>query len=96
MVLGTSRGGFDLTRIVDAIERHGFNQVYDVGADDIMRAVEVTQEAITVWHVEAESAANGVGLIKLMGWSASHIALHTMLISRRLLPHPGGGLNKLP
>jgi 6-phosphofructokinase len=58
--------------------------------------VKVTQEAITVWHVEAESAANGVGLIKLMGWSASHIALHTMLISRRLLPHPGGGLNKLP
>uniref|UniRef100_A0A0E0DYU2 Phosphofructokinase domain-containing protein n=1 Tax=Oryza meridionalis TaxID=40149 RepID=A0A0E0DYU2_9ORYZ len=31
MVLGTSRGGFNLTRIVDAIERHG------VGADDIMR-----------------------------------------------------------
>uniref|UniRef100_A0A0E0A6Q9 Uncharacterized protein n=1 Tax=Oryza glumipatula TaxID=40148 RepID=A0A0E0A6Q9_9ORYZ len=46
------------------------------------RLAVVTQEAITVWHVEAESAANGVGLIKLMGWSAGHIALHTMLISR--------------
>lgn len=26
-VLETSRGGFDLTKIVDAIENHGFNQV---------------------------------------------------------------------
>uniref|UniRef100_A0A0D3H846 Phosphofructokinase domain-containing protein n=1 Tax=Oryza barthii TaxID=65489 RepID=A0A0D3H846_9ORYZ len=35
--LGTSRGGFDLARIVDAIERHGFNQVYAVGGDGTMR-----------------------------------------------------------
>ena len=26
-VLETSRGGFDLDKIVDAIEKHGFNQV---------------------------------------------------------------------
>lgn len=44
MVLGTLRGGFDLTRIVDAIERHRFNQVYDVGADNIMRG------AVTIHH----------------------------------------------
>uniref|UniRef100_A0A0E0ET91 Phosphofructokinase domain-containing protein n=1 Tax=Oryza meridionalis TaxID=40149 RepID=A0A0E0ET91_9ORYZ len=121
--LGTSRGGFDLARIVDAIERHGFNQVYAVGGDGTMRGaarihgevrrrgrlavavagipktvdndvgvidrsfgfhteVEAAQQAIAAGHVEAESAANGVGLVKLMGRSAGHIALHATLSSR--------------
>lgn len=29
-VLETSRGGFDLEKIVDAIEKHGFNQVCSI------------------------------------------------------------------
>lgn len=121
-VLGTSRGGFDLARIVDAIERRGFNQVYAVGGDGTMcglvkiseevrrrglpvavagvpktvdndvgiidrsfgfhTAVEEAQRAIAAAHVEAQSAANGVGLVKLMGRSAGHIALHATLSSR--------------
>ncbi|KAL5206118.1 hypothetical protein ABZP36_034327 [Zizania latifolia] len=121
-VLGTSRGGFDLGRIVGAIERHGFNQVYVIGGDGTMRgavkifeevrrrrlpvaitgipktvdndvgiidrsfgfhtAVEEAQQAIAAGHVEAESAGNGVGLVKLMGRSTGHIALHATLSSR--------------
>ncbi|RLN34532.1 hypothetical protein C2845_PM03G01020 [Panicum miliaceum] len=120
--LGASRGGFDLARIVDGIERRGFNQVYAVGGDGTMRglveilrearrrglavavagvpktvdndvgvidrsfgfhtAVDEAQRAIAAAHVEAESAANGVGLVKLMGRSAGHIALHATLSSR--------------
>ncbi|RLM87428.1 hypothetical protein C2845_PM04G19330 [Panicum miliaceum] len=45
-------------------------------------AVEEAQRAIAAAHVEAESAANGVGLVKLMGRSAGHIALHATLSSR--------------
>lgn len=121
-VLETSRGGFDLARIVDAIEHRRFNQVYIIGGDGTMRgavkifeeirrrnlkvgvagipktvdndvgiidrsfgfqtAVEMAQEAIRAAHVEAESAVNGIGLVKLMGRSTGHIALHSTLSSR--------------
>ncbi|GKV18849.1 hypothetical protein SLEP1_g29175 [Rubroshorea leprosula] len=121
-VLETSRGGFDLTKIVDAIQHRGFNQVYIIGGDGTMRgavkifeeicrrklyvgvagipktvdndvgiidrsfgfqtAVEMAQEAIHAAHVEAESAVNGIGLVKLMGRSTGHIALHATLSSR--------------
>ncbi|XVE87600.1 hypothetical protein DITRI_Ditri19aG0001100 [Diplodiscus trichospermus] len=121
-VLETSRGGFDLKRIVDAIEHRGFNQVYIIGGDGTMRgavkifeeiyrrklkvgivgipktvdndvgiidrsfgfqtAVEMAQEAIHAAHVEAESAVNGIGLVKLMGRSTGHIVLHATLSSR--------------
>ncbi|CAO2829518.1 unnamed protein product [Amaranthus hypochondriacus] len=121
-VLETSRGGFDLKKIVDAIQLHGFNQVYIIGGDGTMRgaveiydeircrklnvsvvgipktvdndvgiidqsfgfqtAVEIAQEAINAAHVEAESAVNGIGLVKLMGRSTGHIALHATLSSR--------------
>ncbi|MBA0595297.1 ATP-dependent 6-phosphofructokinase 2 [Gossypium raimondii] len=121
-VLETSRGGFDLTKIVDAIENHGFNQVYIIGGDGTMRgavkifeevrrrklkvgvtgipktvdndvgiidrsfgfqtAVEMAEQAIHAAHVEAESAVNGIGLVKLMGRSTGHIALHATLSSR--------------
>ncbi|KGN49017.1 ATP-dependent 6-phosphofructokinase 2 [Cucumis sativus] len=120
--LQTSRGGFDLKKIVDAIENHGFNQVYITGGDGTMRgavkifeevrrrnlqvavtgipktvdndigiidrsfgfqtAVEMAQQAINAAHVEAESAVNGIGLVKLMGRSTGHIALHATLSSR--------------
>ncbi|CAL9162506.1 unnamed protein product [Musa hybrid cultivar] len=121
-VLTTSRGGFNLEKIVDGIEKHGFNQVYCIGGDGTMRgavkifeeiqrrklyvsltgipktvdndigiidrsfgfqtAVEMAQQAINAAHVEAESAVNGIGLVKLMGRSTGHIALHATLSSR--------------
>uniref|UniRef100_A0A2C9V8S1 Phosphofructokinase domain-containing protein n=1 Tax=Manihot esculenta TaxID=3983 RepID=A0A2C9V8S1_MANES len=120
--LQTSRGGFDLNKIVDAIQNRGFNQVYIIGGDGTMRgavkifdeirrrklnigvagipktvdndvgiidrsfgfqtAVEMAQQAINAAHVEAESAVNGIGLVKLMGRSTGHIALHATLSSR--------------
>ncbi|CAI0374243.1 unnamed protein product [Linum tenue] len=121
-ILETSRGGFDLGKIVDAIERHGYNQLYIIGGDGTMRgavkifneirrrklnigvtgipktvdndigiidrsfgfqtAVEMAQQAIAAGHVEAESGVNGIGLVKLMGRSTGHIALHATLSSR--------------
>ncbi|KAL2245052.1 UNVERIFIED_CONTAM: ATP-dependent 6-phosphofructokinase 2 [Sesamum indicum] len=121
-VLETSRGGFDLEKIVNAIENRGFNQVYIIGGDGTMRgmleifneikrrklnivvagipktvdndigiidksfgfqtAVEMAQQAINAAHTEAESAVNGIGLVKLMGRSTGHIALHATLSSR--------------
>lgn len=121
-VLQTSRGGFDLCKIVDAIQNQGFNQVYIIGGDGTMRgavkifneikqrklnvavvgipktvdndvgiidrsfgfqtAVEMAQQAISAAHVEAESAVNGIGLVKLMGRSTGHIVLHATLSSR--------------
>ncbi|KAH0464723.1 hypothetical protein IEQ34_004826 [Dendrobium chrysotoxum] len=120
--LVTSRGGFDLEKIVGAIEKRGFNQVYCIGGDGTMRgavkifneiqrrklhvsitgipktvdndigiidrsfgfqtAVEIALQAIHAAHVEAESAVNGVGLVKLMGRNTGHIALHATLSSR--------------
>ncbi|WOH16256.1 hypothetical protein DCAR_0935806 [Daucus carota subsp. sativus] len=120
--LETSRGGFDLHRIVDAIQNRGYNQVYIIGGDGTMRgavkifdeitrrklnigitvlpktvdndvgiidrsfgfqtAVEMAQQAISAAHVEAESAVNGIGLVKLMGRSTGHIALFSTLSSR--------------
>ncbi|MCO5581154.1 hypothetical protein L7F22_035032 [Adiantum nelumboides] len=120
--LGTSRGGFDLRKIVDAIESQGFNQVYIIGGDGTMKgavaifeevrkrklkvcvvglpktvdndvgiidrsfgfqtAVEKAREAVNAAHVEAESTPNGLGLVKLMGRNAGHIALHATLGSR--------------
>ncbi|XP_057725362.1 ATP-dependent 6-phosphofructokinase 2 [Arachis stenosperma] len=121
-VLETSRGGFDLNKIVDAIENLRFNQVYIIGGDGTMRgavkifdeirrrklnvavvgipktvdndvgiidrsfgfqtAVEMAQQAISAAHVEAVSAVNGIGLVKLMGRSTGHIALYATLSSR--------------
>ncbi|KAJ4790645.1 ATP-dependent 6-phosphofructokinase [Rhynchospora pubera] len=121
-MLMTTRGGFDLEKIVDAIVKHGYNQLYVIGGDGTMRgaldifkefkrrklrisitgvpktvdndigiidrsfgfdtAVEVAQQAISAAHTEAESAVNGIGLVKLMGRSTGHIALYATLSSR--------------
>jgi 6-phosphofructokinase 1 len=44
-VLETSRGGFDIGKIVDAIEQRGYNQVYITGGDGTMRgAVKIFNE----------------------------------------------------
>ncbi|GFS45665.1 phosphofructokinase 2 [Actinidia rufa] len=121
-MLETSRGGFDLDKIVNAIQHRCFNQVFIIGGDGTMRgavkifdeirrrklnvaivgipktvdndvgiidrsfgfqtAVDMAQQAINAAHVEAESAVNGVGLVKLMGRSTGHITLHSTLSSR--------------
>ncbi|KAL8469276.1 hypothetical protein ACS0TY_032193 [Phlomoides rotata] len=121
-VLETSRGGFDLDKIVNGIQDRGLNQLYIIGGDGSMRgmvaifneikrrklkiavagipktvdndvgiidksfgfqtAVEMAQQAINAAHTEAESAVNGVGLVKLMGRSTGHIALHATLSNR--------------
>ncbi|XXG47041.1 hypothetical protein AAC387_Pa02g1750 [Persea americana] len=58
----------------------------DVGIIDrsfgFQTAVETTQQAISAAHVEGESAVNGIGLVKLMGRSTGHTALHSTLSSR--------------
>ncbi|CAO2035395.1 unnamed protein product [Urochloa humidicola] len=121
-VLKTTRGGFDLDKIVDGIVARGYTQIYAIGGDGTMRgavaifqefkrrglnisitgipktvdndigiidrsfgfqtAVEIAQQAIDAAHVEAIGAVNGIGLVKLMGRSTGHVALHATLSSR--------------
>jgi 6-phosphofructokinase 1 len=45
-------------------------------------AVEEAQRAINAAHVEAESAQNGIGLVKLMGRYSGYIAMYATLASR--------------
>ncbi|KAG8067409.1 hypothetical protein GUJ93_ZPchr0005g15331 [Zizania palustris] len=45
-------------------------------------AVEEAQRAINAAHVEAESAENGVGVVKLMGRNSGFIAMYATLASR--------------
>ncbi|PKA51214.1 6-phosphofructokinase 2 [Apostasia shenzhenica] len=58
----------------------------DIGIIDrsfsFQTAVERALQAVLAAHVEAESAINGVGIVKLMGRSTGHIALHATLSSR--------------
>lgn len=89
---GTMRGA---VKIFNEIKRRQLNVSVaglpktvdnDVGIIDrsfgFQTAVEVAQQAISSAHVEAESAVNGIGLVKLMGRSTGHIALHATLGSR--------------
>eukprot|EP00184_Porphyridium_aerugineum_P008157 CAMPEP_0184692966 /NCGR_PEP_ID=MMETSP0313-20130426/1292_1 /TAXON_ID=2792 /ORGANISM="Porphyridium aerugineum, Strain SAG 1380-2" /LENGTH=550 /DNA_ID=CAMNT_0027150903 /DNA_START=54 /DNA_END=1706 /DNA_ORIENTATION=+ len=43
-VLGSSRGGFDTTRIVDAIEVRGINMVFIIGGDGTIKGAQTIQE----------------------------------------------------
>ncbi|XP_041995007.1 ATP-dependent 6-phosphofructokinase 6-like [Salvia splendens] len=45
-------------------------------------AVEEAQRAINAAHVEANSAENGIGMVKLMGRYSGFIAMHATLASR--------------
>ncbi|XP_042062328.1 ATP-dependent 6-phosphofructokinase 6-like isoform X1 [Salvia splendens] len=45
-------------------------------------AVEEAQRAINAAHVEADSAENGIGMVKLMGRYSGFIAMHATLASR--------------
>lgn len=89
---GTMRGA---VKIYNEIQRRNLNISLvaipktvdnDVGIIDrsfgFQTAVEMAQQAINAAHTEAESAVNGIGLVKLMGRSTGHIALHATLSSR--------------
>ncbi|KAF8410900.1 hypothetical protein HHK36_003437 [Tetracentron sinense] len=58
----------------------------DIGIIDrsfrFQTVVEIALQTINAAHVEAESAVNGIGLVKLMGRTTGHIALHATLSSR--------------
>ncbi|XP_061351849.1 ATP-dependent 6-phosphofructokinase 3-like isoform X2 [Gastrolobium bilobum] len=45
-ILGTSRGGYDTSKIVDSIQDRGINQVYIVGGDGTQRGASVIFEEI--------------------------------------------------
>eukprot|EP01114_Cavostelium_apophysatum_P014259 TRINITY_DN3651_c0_g1_i3.p1 TRINITY_DN3651_c0_g1~~TRINITY_DN3651_c0_g1_i3.p1 ORF type:complete len:588 (-),score=174.84 TRINITY_DN3651_c0_g1_i3:58-1821(-) len=45
-ILGSSRGGFNLKKIVDAIESHGISQVYVMGGDGTHRGAAIIAEEI--------------------------------------------------
>eukprot|EP00357_Protocruzia_adherens_P006944 CAMPEP_0115007088 /NCGR_PEP_ID=MMETSP0216-20121206/20935_1 /TAXON_ID=223996 /ORGANISM="Protocruzia adherens, Strain Boccale" /LENGTH=514 /DNA_ID=CAMNT_0002373891 /DNA_START=76 /DNA_END=1616 /DNA_ORIENTATION=- len=45
-VLGSSRGGFDLERILETIEERGINQLYIVGGDGTHRGIKVLFDEI--------------------------------------------------
>ncbi|RWV97570.1 hypothetical protein GW17_00039635 [Ensete ventricosum] len=67
---------------------HGWHRMGDGTALAMSRAgssmpsKRTTAVEIGAANVEAESAVNGVGLVKLMGRSTEHIALHAMLSNR--------------
>jgi 6-phosphofructokinase 1 len=120
-VIGTGRGGGDVPKIVDSIERQGINMVFVIGGNgshagadaisdecarrglavsvvgipktidnDILHidktfgfdtAVEEAQKAIRAAAIEAKSALNGVGVVKLMGRQSGFIAMNASLAS---------------
>lgn len=119
--LGASRGGGDIEKIVDEIQKLGINMIYIVGGDGTQKgaslitkeskkrnydlavigipktidndlcfidrsfgfetAVTKATEAVVSAHQEAESAYNGVGLVKLMGRNSGFIAAYAALAS---------------
>ena len=121
-ILGSSRGGFDLKRIMKWIKQNKVNQIYVIGGDGTLKgtdeifkyvkekeleisviglpktidndiriidrsfgyqtSVEEALKAINSAETEAMSAEYGIGLVKLMGRSAGHIALEASLSQR--------------
>jgi len=141
-MLGSSRGGFDAVKMVNALEVYGVNQVYVIGGDGTHRgawelhceatrrgikiavacipktidndigvidrsfgfntAVAEARRAILSAAVSAQSTANSVAIVKLMGRHAGYIAAHATISARSvdacLIPevpmnlHGSGGL----
>lgn len=121
-ILGSSRGGFDIKKIMKKIKQNKVNQIYIIGGDGTLKgaaeiynycreneldisviglpktidndikiidrsfgyqtAVEEALKAINSAETEAMSAEYGIGLVKLMGRSAGHIALEACLSQR--------------
>jgi 6-phosphofructokinase 1 len=48
-------------------------------------AVEMAQEALLAAKVEARSASNGIGLVKLMGRQSGYIAMQAAMASGELV-----------
>lgn len=45
-ILGSSRGGFDADKMVEALVKKGINQLYCIGGDGTLRGVSVLTEAL--------------------------------------------------
>lgn len=121
-ILGSSRGKFDVEKIVEELVCREINQVYVIGGHGAFRglvelsellkkrkieisligipktidndiqiidksfgfdtAVEIAMWAIHCADAEANSAEYGVGLVRVMGRYAGHIAMHAALANR--------------
>ena len=121
-ILGSSRGGFDGPKMIEALKSKGINQLYVIGGDGTHKGIEnlqkqlrdsgvrisicgipktidndiplidrsfgfntAVQESIKFIDsakVEAESAENGIGIVRLMGRYCGYIATYASLASR--------------
>lgn len=121
-VLGSSRGGFDLDKIIEGLLINKINMLFVIGGDGTHRgilkigeecmnrklkiivagipktidndiplidrtfgfetAVEESIKVIEAAQIEATSAPNGIGLVKLFGRSCGFISLFAALASR--------------
>ena len=91
---GTQRGTLDIAEEVDKrklkISLIGIPKTVDNDFAIIDRsfgfntAVDKAVEAVASAHVEAASAINGIGLVKLMGRESGYIAAHTAMASHEV------------
>jgi 6-phosphofructokinase 1 len=91
---GTQRGGLDIAEEIDKrrlkIAVIGIPKTVDNDFAIIDRsfgfdtAVDKAVEVVTAAHMEASSAINGIGLVKVMGRESGFIAAHTALASHEV------------
>jgi 6-phosphofructokinase 1 len=91
---GTQRGGLDIAEEIDKrrlkIAVIGIPKTVDNDFAIIDRsfgfdtAVDKAVEVVTAAHMEANSAINGIGLVKVMGRESGFIAAHTALASHEV------------
>ena len=91
---GTQRGALDIAEEVDKrklkISVIGIPKTVDNDFALIQKsfgfdtAVDKAVEVVTAAHMEAHSAINGIGLVKVMGRESGYIAVHTALASHEV------------
>jgi 6-phosphofructokinase 1 len=91
---GTQRGALDIAEEIDKrklkISNIGIPKTVDNDFSYIQKsfgfdtAVEKAVEVVTAAHMEAKSAINGIGLVKVMGRESGYIAAHTALASHEV------------
>jgi len=91
---GTQRGTLDIANEIESrklkIATIGIPKTVDNDFALIQKsfgfdtAVEKAVEVVTAAHIEADSAINGIGLVKLMGRESGFIAAHTALASHEV------------
>ena len=91
---GTQRGTLDIANEIEArrlkIATVGIPKTVDNDFAIIQKsfgfdtAVDKAVEVVTAAHMEAVSAINGIGLVKLMGRESGYIAAHTALASHEV------------